>query len=111
MENGKSLSESSQYAIEKTTAYVIGHIVIKDAAKWAEYRDKVPATLTEWRGELVLRGRRVSVFTGEHPYTDTVVIRFPNSAAAESWYGSQAYQALIPLRDQAAEVVIVHYQS
>ena len=29
-------------------AYVIGHITVKDAAKWAEYRARVPATLAPW---------------------------------------------------------------
>jgi len=111
MENENSLSGSSQYSTEKTKAYVIGHITIKDMEKWVAYRDRVPATLTEWGGKLVFRGQRVSVFTGEHPYTDTVVIQFPNSVAAKKWYESQAYQALIPLRDQAADVVIINYQS
>ena len=41
------------------TAYVIGHITVKDAEKWAEYRSRVPATLEPWRAEVVLRGRKV----------------------------------------------------
>ena len=28
-------------------AWLIGHITIKDAVKWAEYRSRVPATRTE----------------------------------------------------------------
>ena len=34
-------------------AYVIGHITVKDEAKWAEYRSQVPATLAPWGAELV----------------------------------------------------------
>ena len=46
-------------------AYVIGHINVKDAGKWAEYRVKVPATLAQWGGELVLRGRRITAAAPE----------------------------------------------
>ena len=92
-------------------AYVIGHMTVKDPEKWAEYRSRVPATLEAWRAELVLRGRRVGVLSGEHRYDNAVVIRFPDAAAVAGWYGSPAYQALIPLREQAAEMVLISYES
>ena len=92
-------------------AYVIGHITVKDPEKWAEYRRQVPATLAPWGGEIVLRGRRITVLSGEHPYADTVVIQFPDPAAIAGWYCSPAYQALIPLRSQAAEMVLISYES
>jgi uncharacterized protein (DUF1330 family) len=92
-------------------AYVIGHVTVKDAEKWAEYREKVPASLARWGGEVILRGRRFAVLSGEHPHTDTVVIRFPDANAVTNWYGSQDYQALIPIREQAAEMVLVAYET
>ena len=92
-------------------AYLIGHITVRDTGKWAEYRGRVPATLEPWGAELVFRGRRVAVLSGEHPHSDTVVIRFPSAAALAGWHGSPAYQALIPLREQAAEVVLIAYES
>jgi len=49
--------------------------------------------------------------TGEYPYTDTVLIRFPDSKAIVGWYGSPAYQALIPIREQAADMVLISYES
>ena len=93
------------------TAYVIGHITVKDAEKWVEYRSRVPATLKPWRAEVVLRGRKMDVLSGENPHTDVVVIRFPDNAAVAAWHGSAAYQALIPLREQAAEMVLISYES
>ena len=92
-------------------ANVIGHITVKNPEKWGEYREKVPATLAPWGGEVMLRGRRIAVLSGAHPYTDTVVIRFPDANAAKGWYGSPAYQALIPIREQAAEMVLISYES
>jgi uncharacterized protein (DUF1330 family) len=97
--------------IEKMTAYVIGHLTVRDPEKWAEYRAKVPATLVQWGGELVLRGRRVAVLSGEHRYADTVVIRFPDIASVAGWHASPDYQALIPLREQASDMVLISYES
>ena len=92
-------------------AYVIGHITVKDPVKWAEYRSRVPATLAPWGGELVLRGRLISVLAGEHAYSDAVVIRFSDAAAANGWHSSPEYQALIPLRNEAAEMVLLSYEA
>jgi len=91
-------------------AYVIGHITIKDAAKWQAYRDRVPATLEPWGAELVFRARLASVLAGEHAHTDTVVIRFPNLEAAGAWHASPEYQALVALRRQAADVDSVAFE-
>lgn len=91
-------------------AYLIGHITVKDPAKWAEYRSRVPDTLAPWGAELVFRGRRTAVLSGEHAHADTVVIRFPGAAALAGWHASPAYQALVPLREQAAAVVLVAYE-
>lgn len=92
-------------------AYVVGQITVKDAALWARYRAEVPATLAPWGAELVFRGRQVAVLSGENAHADIVVIRFPDTAAVDGWFGSAAYQALIPLRRQAADVVLLSYQA
>ena len=89
------------------SACVIGHITVKDADKWAQYRAQVPATLAPWGAELLFRGQRAAVLSGEHAHTDTVVIRFPDVAAVDGWYNSPAYQDLIPLRRQAADLDLV----
>ena len=92
-------------------AYLIGHVTVKNADKWAKYRSRVPGTLAAWGAELVLRGKRAAVLTGEYSYADAVVIRFPNIDAIANWYSSPAYQALIPLRTEAAEMVLVSYEA
>lgn len=91
-------------------AYVIGHITVKDAEKWAVYRSAVPATLEPWGAELVLRGKRFAILAGELPHADVVVIRFPDQKAVNAWHSSAAYQALIPLRQQAVDVLLLAYE-
>ncbi|MCP5267443.1 MAG: DUF1330 domain-containing protein [Zoogloeaceae bacterium] len=93
------------------TAYVIGNISIRDAEQWADYRRRVPGTLQPWGGELMLRGEQGVALSGAHRHADVVVIRFPDRAAAQSWFDSDAYQALIPLRTLAADVDLVIYSA
>ena len=92
-------------------AWLIGHITIKDAAKWAEYRSRVPATLAPFGAELVFRGTLAQVLSGKHGHSDVVVAGFPDRAALDAWHASPAYQALIPLRREAAEVDLLSYDS
>lgn len=96
---------------EQTVAYVIGNITVRNASKWAEYRARVPATLVAWGGELVLRADQGVVLGGHHRHTDVVVLRFPDLGSAHGWYQSAGYQALIPLREQAADVDLNVYEA
>ena len=96
---------------EKHAACVIGHISVKDPTKWAEYCSRVPATIAPWNAELLFRGQRASVLGGEHHRSDTVVLRFPDLDAVNGWFQSAAYQALIPLRQEAAEVDLISFEA
>lgn len=93
------------------TAYAIGHISVKDPVKWAKYLSLVPPTLAPWGAEIVLRGQRASVLSGQHAHSDTVVIRFPNPESVAGWHNSSAYQALVPLRNEAADVDLISFES
>ena len=91
------------------SACVIGHITVKDAEKWAQYRAQVPATLAPWGAALLFRGTASRILGGQHAHTDTVVIHFPNQSAIDGWYQSASYQALIPLRQQAADLDLISF--
>lgn len=93
------------------TAYLVGHIVVKDAEKWNQYRAQVPATLQPWGAEISFRGKLVKVLSGEHSFDDIVVIRFPDKESLQCWQASPAYQALLPLRQQAAEILLLAYET
>jgi uncharacterized protein (DUF1330 family) len=92
-----------------TQAYVVGQMTVKHPEKWAQYRSQVLATLLPFGGELVFRGEQVQSFSGVNPHPDIVVIRFPSLNDAQGWHASAAYQALIPLRQEAADVVLTTY--
>jgi len=92
-------------------AYVVGQMTVNNETKWAEYRGQVLATLAPFGGELVFRGNQVRALSGECPHADIVVIRFPSLADADGWHNSAAYQALLPIRQEAADVVLTTYEA
>ena len=92
-------------------AFVVGQMTVKNSEKWAQYRGQVLDTLKPWGGELVFRGKQVKALSGECPHADIVVIRFPSLADADGWHSSPVYQALIALRQEAADVVLLTYEA
>ena len=92
-------------------AYLVGHITVKDEELWQSYVTGVQASLAPFASKVLFRGRLRSVLAGKHPYELAVVIEFPDQATLDRWYASETYQALIPLRDQAADVVITTYEA
>lgn len=95
--------------MSEAKACVIGHLTVKDADKWAAYRSQVPATLAPWGAQLLLRGEKAAVLGGSHRHEATVVIVFPDLDSVNAWYASAAYQALIPLRTEAADVDLISF--
>lgn len=92
-------------------AYLIGHISVKNPDKWKIYIEGVQKSLVYFEAEVVLRGKRATVLAGEHSYENTVVIKFADQPTLQNWYHSDSYQALIPIRDEAADVVIISYDA
>ena len=88
-------------------AFVIAVETIHDEAMFAAYRQQVVPTLEAFGGRFVVRGGALTVMEGDWPHRRTVIIEFPSREAAEGWYASPAYQALIPLRRQAADLDLV----
>jgi uncharacterized protein (DUF1330 family) len=96
---------------EKMPAYLIGHIAVKDPTQWQTYVAGVKESLAPFKAEIVFRGECNSVLAGRHPYQQAVVIRFVDQEELQGWFHSPSYQALIPIRDRAAEVVIVSFDA
>lgn len=90
-------------------AYAIGRITVTDPDAWAQYRAGVGPTLAPYGGEVVMRGTQAQSCAGEEQHHDVVVLRFPDLDTARHWHASPAYQALVPLRLRAADVVLTLY--
>jgi uncharacterized protein (DUF1330 family) len=91
--------------------YLIGQIKIKDQDLWQQYVAGVQESLTPHNARILFRGRRIEVLAGNHDKDLVVVIEFADQVTLDSWFSSESYQTLIPLRDQAADVVITSYRA
>lgn len=72
------------------------------------YLEGFDATLAPFGGRYLIHGGRKTALEGTWP-GDVVMLEFPDRAAAEGWYASPAYRALLPLRTRhlAGDVVMV----
>jgi len=92
-------------------SYLVGHITVKDGELWQKYVSGVQESLLPFDSKVIFRGKLVSVLAGKHEHDLVVVIEFPDQSTLDNWYSSGKYQALIPLRDKAANVVIMAYET
>jgi uncharacterized protein (DUF1330 family) len=89
---------------KRMTAYVVVHAKIRDQEKLAAYSDAAGETIAAHGGKFVIRAPVLETLTGEGNYNRFVLIEFPDAATARHWYDSDAYQALIKNRDEAADM-------
>ena len=92
-------------------AYLVGQIRLRDPDLWRRYVAGVAESLAPYQAEVVFRGRRVRDLAGEQTRKRIVVIRFSDMDELNRWHDSDAYQALVPLRDRAADVLITAYET
>ena len=85
------------------TAYVIAMIdEITDPQIYDGYKAQVPATLAAYGGAFVVRGGEQQALEGEAGWTRTVILRFPDMAAARAWHASPEYEKPKALRQAAS---------
>ena len=93
------------------TAFFIATIKIKNPEKFQEYGNKVGPTVAAFGGELTIRGQVKKVLAGNADNQVAVIISFSDMEALQGWYDSADYQALIPIREEAADTTIVAYET
>lgn len=84
-------------------AYFIVHYQLNDPALYGEYVAGAGATIGDYGGELVVFDTDVKAVEGEPPGPRTVIVRFESAQAANDWYNSPEYQAVVGKRLAATE--------
>jgi uncharacterized protein (DUF1330 family) len=93
------------------SAFYVFHTTIKDPDKFQIYAKSVGATLEPFGGKVLMRGKVTEVMAGTHDRQNVVILTFPDRDAALGWYRSDAYQALLPTRDAAADMTAICYEA
>ena len=89
--------------------YIVAQINIDDRDTYARYEAGFMEIFDRYEGELLAVDEAVKELEGSWEYMRTVIIQFPDEAAARSWYDSDDYQALAQHRfaASAANLAIV----
>ena len=88
-------------------AYVIGQLTVHNPEGYLKYSQVVPTTLAQYGGAYLVRGGNCTQLEGTAQGNRRVVIEFASRQAAETWYNSPEYQAILPHRLANSEGHIV----
>jgi len=88
-------------------AYIIGELNVHNPERYANYTKHTPKTIADHGGKFIVRGGNPKNLEGGKAEPRFVVVEFPNMEKLMEWYHSDAYQAIIPIRQEAAEGRIV----
>lgn len=86
--------------------YLSAIVTVKNPEKLKEYISQVPATMAPFGAKLVCRGKVQTVLAGEGKHQIEAIFEFESAAKIDEWYQSDAYQALIPTREEGANMTI-----
>ena len=88
--------------------YVVVDVRIDDPEQYQQYMAGAKPLAEEYGGEYLVRGGDFKVYEGDYYEPRRIVIgRFPSREAFESFYYSDAYQALRAIRTPASDMVMV----
>lgn len=78
--------------------FAIGAHIMRDPEGFKPYAAGVPAVIGDYGCTYLARGGKVSVLAGPFAPTRVVLMQFPDAAAVTSFYFSDGYAPLLPIR-------------
>jgi len=92
-------------------ALVVARVTVKDLEKFQQYSAKAGPTMAEFGGEPLFRAKADKNLTsGGEDHQITGIFKFPSLEKVDEWYGSDAYQSLSGLRNEAADIQFISYE-
>lgn len=89
------------------TAYVIAQLTVTDPAGFEAYRRAAVPVVEAYGGRFLVRGNAISALEGDPERPSVIVLEFPDRAAAERFYNSPEYRAILPMRLSSSEGTVV----
>ena len=88
------------------SALLSATVQVKNPEKLKSYISQVPATMAPHGAKMLSRGKVAKLLNGEVAHQIEVVFEFPGEDAIDAWFNSDAYQALVAIREEAAHMNI-----
>src|SRR6202051_5048126 len=82
--------------------YLFVQLEVTDPAAYEAYRTKVPDIISAHGGRILVRGGDPQPFDGVMPQRRRVIVEFDRHEAVTTFYYSDAYQAVLPIRLNAS---------
>lgn len=79
-------------------AFAIGAHIMRDPEGFKPYAAGVPAVIRDYGCNYLARGGKVTVLAGPFAPTRVVLMQFPDAGAITSFYFSDGYAPLLPIR-------------
>lgn len=88
-------------------AYLIADVRVRDAARFEDYRARVPAVIAAHGGRYLVRAGAITHKEGAMDVKRLVILEFPTMEAAQRFYDSDDYAPLLQLRLETADSQII----
>ena len=79
---------------------------MKDLEAFREYAVQAVPIVERHGGKYLAVDKTPEVRAGEWPFVRTLIVAYPNFAAARAFYDSPEYQKIVPIRDRAIDANI-----
>jgi uncharacterized protein (DUF1330 family) len=86
--------------------YFVVEIEITDPAVYEAYRTSVPDIISAHGGKILVRGGDPQPLDGVLPPRRRVIVEFDSPEAVKTFYHSDAYQAVKPIRLKASKGLV-----
>jgi uncharacterized protein (DUF1330 family) len=83
--------------------YFVVEVEITDPAAYEAYRTSVPDIISAHGGKILVRGGDPQPLDGVLPHRRRVIVEFDSPEAVKTFYYSDAYQAVQPVRLKASK--------
>lgn len=93
-------------------AYMMSHVTVTDQEKFQSYIAKTRSIAAEFGAKPVAIGTQPEMLNGEGDDHQMVfVIEFPSMEQLKAWHHSDAYKAIVPLREEGSHQHMVAYEA
>lgn len=83
-------------------AYVIAQVTVTNPEDYVKYSSKTGDLAAKFGGKFLAKGGEMRCLEGPC-HQRNVIIEFPDMEAAQRWYDSPEYQAILPIRKENSE--------
>jgi len=92
-------------------AFFIANVNVKNLEKFQQYGQQAAASMQPFEGQLLTKGALAKNLAGDLNYQSVAIVTFPDQAKLDAWFESDNYQALIQIRDEAADMLLTSFNT